>query len=333
MKKTIVKVLTAALVITTLVCTAAGCGTKTSSSASQSSTESVVSTVSQTEDKSQIEITDNSVSEDVDVRNVDLDKLTQDMIKTAYTGDDTTGQFSALYLGVDDGKPNGCAVMFVTTKATAEETLGGVMNGTYIPVSEKENEDGTKVTVFTVLEPRGMRDTITLTTAADGKSATMSFTGGPYVLNVKPIDSKEAFEQTKKMLVLLESFTAGQNRSDAQSDAATVDAACKNYYAELVSGTLNAENNTYVKSDKLPSASATVAERKEAAGKCTIKGAMEYMGLINEAGEYTIKLDNLSADGAGTIFAKGDEVYIAAVENITDATTFGEIYKNMFEEN
>ena len=118
-----------------------------------------------------------------------------------------------------------------------------------------------------------------------------------------------------------------------KANAATLSNNCKNYYAELVSGTLNAENNTYVKSDKLPSASATVAERKEAAGKCTIKGAMEYMGLINEAGEYTIKLDNLSADGAGTIFAKGDEVYIAAVENITDATTFGEIYKNMFEEN
>lgn len=321
MKKTIVKVLTAALVLTTLVCSAAGCGkSNTAGGTSETSVTSEVSAqASEEKQSSQIEIVESKT--DVEIRNIDLKTITQDKIKAAYTGDDTTGQYTGLVLMLDDGKEGDLCVMYIVAKADGNPTAAGVMNGTVTESSDKDEADGPKTKVFTVVEPTGMRDTMTQTTSADGKEISMSFAGGPYVLKLTAIDSAEAFAKYQETDKIFESFAAGADRTTEETDAATMDAACKNYYAGIVSGTINAENNEYVKSDTLPAASATIAERKEAALKCTVKGAMECYGLDNA----NFDLSGLRADEVGTIFYKEDNTRIAAVETITENTTFEEL--------
>ncbi len=321
MKKTIVKVLTAAMVLTTLVCTAAGCGkTNTSGSASEASVTSAQSSAA--DQSSQIEIVESKP--EVDVRDTELDKITKDMIKAAYIGDDTTDQYTGLVLMLDDGKPEELCVMYIVAKANGNPTAAGLMNGTVVESSEKDNDDGSKTRVFRVLEPRGMSDTMTQTTTADGK-ITMAFAGGPYVLDLAAIDSEAAFVKYQEAYEIFESYTAGNDRTQDETNAATLDAACKNYYAEIVSGTFTAENNTQVKSDKLPSEKASIAEKKEAAQKCTVKGAMESYGLINEKGEYAFDLEDMRADAVGTIFYKDDETRKVTLETITGDTTFEEL--------
>lgn len=324
MKRTIVKVLTAALVLTTLVCTAAGCGNKgTAGSNSQAGTESTVSTAaSENAQNSQIEIAESKP--EADIRDTELDKITKDMIKAAYIGDDTTDQYTALVLMLDDGKPEELCVIYVIAKANGNPTAAGLMNGTVVESSEKDNDDGSRTRVFRVLEPRGMSDTMTQTTTADGK-ITMSFAGGPYVLDLAAIDSESAFVKYQEAYEIFKKYTAGNDRTQDETNAATLDALCKNYYAEIVSGSITAENNTNVKSDKLPSEKASMEEKKEAAQKCTVNGAMENYGVFNEEGECAFDLEGMRADGVGTIFYKDDETRKAALETITGDTTFEEL--------
>lgn len=94
------------------------------------------------------------------------------------------------------------------------------------------------------------------------------------------------------------------NESQAKSDAASVDAACKDYYAEVVAGTINASNAGKVVTDTLPGANAAPSLKKSTALSCTVQGGLEYAGLTNLAG----KVGDFRADtNDGTIYADVDK--------------------------
>lgn len=94
------------------------------------------------------------------------------------------------------------------------------------------------------------------------------------------------------------------NESQAKSDAASVDTACKDYYAEVVAGTINATNTGKVTSDTLPAANAQASAKKTSALGCTVQGALEYAGLTNLA----TKVGDFVADtNDGTIYADVDK--------------------------
>lgn len=89
-----------------------------------------------------------------------------------------------------------------------------------------------------------------------------------------------------------------------KANAATLSNNCKNYYAEVVSGTISAENPGAVTVDTLPSISDPVSKKKNAALMLTVGGAIQYSGLN------TLKdvLNSFVGDSAtGTIYAISDE--------------------------
>ena len=92
------------------------------------------------------------------------------------------------------------------------------------------------------------------------------------------------------------------NESQAKTDAASLSAACKNYYAEIIAGTINS-SNTGGSKDTLPAKNASAATKKSTAYNCTVKGAMQYYGLT----DLTSKVADFVGDPAtGTIYAKVD---------------------------
>ena len=97
------------------------------------------------------------------------------------------------------------------------------------------------------------------------------------------------------------------SQENKKTDAATIDAACKDYYAEIVAGLINdaapGKVTTATEMANLPKARDGIRARKTAALKCTIQGAMEYAGV-----EYlSNKLGDMTYDSEGTIFAKDDK--------------------------
>ena len=111
------------------------------------------------------------------------------------------------------------------------------------------------------------------------------------------------------------------NESQLKTDAATVDAACKDYYAEVVAGTINSGTTTRSITDTLPAAGAAPGARKTAALACTVNGALEYAGVTNLSG----KLAEMSWDSEGTIFATIDSTHTAAGGPVTTGTTMSQL--------
>ena len=75
------------------------------------------------------------------------------------------------------------------------------------------------------------------------------------------------------------------NSSAGKTDAATVDAACKDYYALIQSGTVEGKDLS------------TQALKKAELNKATIKEALEYANIYND-----VALSDMSVDKSGTIF-------------------------------
>ena len=109
------------------------------------------------------------------------------------------------------------------------------------------------------------------------------------------------------------------NESQLKTDAATVDAACKDYYAEVVSGTINAANPGKVTTDlnNLPAGNAAPGVRKAAALNCTVMGALEYAGVTNLSN----KVGEMDWDAEGTIFANVDKSRTKSGGPVTTGTT------------
>ncbi len=92
------------------------------------------------------------------------------------------------------------------------------------------------------------------------------------------------------------------NESQAKTDAASLSAACKNYYAEIIAGTIN-QDNTGGSKDSLPAKNASAATKKNAAYSCTVRGAMQYYGLTDLEPKVA---DFVGDPKTGTIYAKVD---------------------------
>lgn len=118
------------------------------------------------------------------------------------------------------------------------------------------------------------------------------------------------------------------NESQAKTDAATLDAACKDYYAEVVAGTINQTANGKItdttEKGLLPKATDGASARKSAAAKITIKGALMYAGVESNLKD---KLGDFTYDADGTIFAKVDKSRTASAtaKTLTLATPLGDL--------
>ena len=115
--------------------------------------------------------------------------------------------------------------------------------------------------------------------------------------------------------------------STYESDAATVDNACKTYYAGIVSGTITYEDDYYDLSysyDYIPRKDTSSSERKAAALECTVGGALDYNGTYSQLSD---RLDMMGADDEGNIYYIYDDLHSSDIvnSNIHTYTTFEEL--------
>lgn len=113
------------------------------------------------------------------------------------------------------------------------------------------------------------------------------------------------------------------NDSQAKSDAATIDNACKDLYAEVVAGTLNQQSpGRLVSVAGLPSATDSTTARKQKARQLTVGNALTYAGIEH----LSSRLDDLAVNEYGSIHAKIDTRYSTSNSiRITPSTTFAEL--------
>ena len=117
------------------------------------------------------------------------------------------------------------------------------------------------------------------------------------------------------------------NESQAKSDAASIDAACKNLYAEVVAGTITSDNPGKISTNKssLTKATDTATKKKSAAQACTVQMALEYAGLTGLQGKVgTSNGDFCYEIKTGTIYAVLEHsVNGTAYNQLTTGTSFG----------
>lgn len=120
------------------------------------------------------------------------------------------------------------------------------------------------------------------------------------------------------------------NTSSAQSDASTLDAACKNFYAGVVSGTINKDTKGAVTATNLPASTASTSAKKSSAKVLTVLSAIEYNGLKDKFGkDDDLKDFQYKTDGVGTITYVGDDGSVdTGNKQLTTGTSFGTMYKS-----
>lgn len=120
------------------------------------------------------------------------------------------------------------------------------------------------------------------------------------------------------------------NESQAKSDASSLNTACKNMYAEIVAGTINASNagtiqQTGANRPALPAANASASARVTGALAATVQQAIDYAGLTaleGKVGDFKVDLKTQ------TIYADVDKSYSGG-SAITLASTMSDLgYKN-----
>ena len=95
--------------------------------------------------------------------------------------------------------------------------------------------------------------------------------------------------------------------SGGQSDASTLNNACKEFYAGVTSGTINNNNKGDV-STSLPEPSASTTERKDAACDLTVADAQAYSGLAIKVQDMVYVTTAFDKYTVGTILFKEDPV-------------------------
>ena len=116
------------------------------------------------------------------------------------------------------------------------------------------------------------------------------------------------------------------NESQAKSDASSVNTACKNMYAEIVSGTINASNKGNIKADgsdgypELPAANGAASSRKTIALTTTVAQALQYAGLYESLNNKVGDFCYLTAGPDSTIYAKVDKSKSGADTDYTALT-------------
>ena len=88
-----------------------------------------------------------------------------------------------------------------------------------------------------------------------------------------------------------------------ETEAASMDQACKMYYTGVKSGEINRDNFTAAQSgDLIPNKVAPTSTKMGCARRCTVAGALEYGGLS----DLLSRLDEFGYDANGNISVLGD---------------------------
>lgn len=91
--------------------------------------------------------------------------------------------------------------------------------------------------------------------------------------------------------------------SSIDTEAASMDQACKTYYMGVKSGEINSANFTApISGDVIPARFVSTGNRNRCAQNCTVAGALEYSGL----GELLGRLGEFGYDSEGNICALGN---------------------------
>ena len=114
------------------------------------------------------------------------------------------------------------------------------------------------------------------------------------------------------------------NESQAKSDAASIDAACKNLYAEVVAGTITSDNPGKVSTNKanLTKATDTATKKKSAAQACTVQMALEYAGLTGLQGKVGTATAGATASNGDFVFEVKTGTIYAALEHSANNTDY-----------
>ena len=117
----------------------------------------------------------------------------------------------------------------------------------------------------------------------------------------------------------LGSTITSANSASTAADAATINSACKTFYAGVASGTITSDDDP-----TLPSKGASATQRKQAAIYATVGQALDYSGIDN----LTDQLYLFGYDNTGNIYSKEDSSYASAVENsyLSEYTMLGDLY-------
>ena len=123
------------------------------------------------------------------------------------------------------------------------------------------------------------------------------------------------------------------NTSSAQTNAASIDQACKDYYAGIISGTVNKGNTSNTDNGILPEKSAAATLKKSSAKVATIGGALEWNGISDKfSSDDSVQDYYYCDDGIGTITYRGEESNPGSdgtnnYVKITLTTALGDMYK------
>ncbi len=118
------------------------------------------------------------------------------------------------------------------------------------------------------------------------------------------------------------------NESQTASDAATVDNACKTYFAGIVAGSITNKEMTAnggKVSDTLPAPGASSSDKKTKALACTVKGALEYNGTW---ASLSGKIGDFGCDADGNIYSVTDAAHSGSLttRGLTATTTMSQLH-------
>ena len=115
------------------------------------------------------------------------------------------------------------------------------------------------------------------------------------------------------------------NESQTASDAATVDNACKTYFAGIVAGSITSADKGAHETATLPAAGASNSAKKTAALSATIGGALDYNGTYASLNG---KLGDFGVDSDGNIYSKTDAAHSSGLKTsvvLSDKTKMSEL--------
>ena len=104
------------------------------------------------------------------------------------------------------------------------------------------------------------------------------------------------------------------NESQKSSDAATVDNACKTYFAGIVAGSITSADKGPNETATLPAAGASNSARKSAALSATIAGALDYNGTYASLNG---KVTDFGVDSDGNIYSMTDKAHSGSLTQLT----------------
>lgn len=117
------------------------------------------------------------------------------------------------------------------------------------------------------------------------------------------------------------------SQSAEETQALDIGAACKEYYAGIISGSINASNKGGSTQTGLPVANAGVINKTTAARAATVKNALEYNGTYNTMQNLIGSGDNVFVyDSEGNVHSAANPEFAHLTSYLTESTTLGTLY-------